>query len=54
VRRIALLLLCATVLPIIPLLAAGEQPRVQRVVILKVDGLPDGFPGSSFGGSGAS
>jgi hypothetical protein len=43
VRRIALLLLWATFLPIIPLFAAAEQPRVQRIVILKVDGLPDGL-----------
>ena len=34
-RRIALLLLCTTVLP------ASEPAKVQRIVILKVDGLPD-------------
>jgi Type I phosphodiesterase / nucleotide pyrophosphatase len=35
VRRIALLLLCVAAL------RAGEPGRIQRVVILKVDGLPD-------------
>ena len=37
VRTIALLLLCAA------LLSAAESARVQRVVILKVDGLPEGL-----------
>jgi type I phosphodiesterase/nucleotide pyrophosphatase len=41
VPRIALALLCAAFLPVIPLLTAAEPAKVERFVILKVDGLPD-------------